>query len=98
MLAYFGVRDLRLFNPMRASAIQTLSASNVSAKVAAAFFENTVQVWDLSTREKVAEFETVFSSGGNRLALDDAGRKCVAAAWNKGNAEASSATKLIPES
>lgn len=69
---------------MRASAIQKLSVSKESSRVAAAFFESTVQVWDLFARKRVTEFETVLAFGGNRLALDGAGRKCAAAAWNKG--------------
>lgn len=69
---------------MQRSAIRELSASRESAKVVSALFEKTVQVWDLATREKLIEFETVFSFGGSRLALDAFGRKCVAAAWNKG--------------
>jgi hypothetical protein len=52
---------------MRASAIQKLSVSKESSKVAAAFSENTVQVWDLFAREKVTEFETVFSFGGGTV-------------------------------
>ena len=69
---------------MRASAIQQLAVSRDATKVAAAFHEETVQIWDLTTRERIKEFETVFHFGGNRLTLDAAGQKCVAAAWNKG--------------
>lgn len=69
---------------MRASAIRQLAVSREATKVAAAVFEKTVQIWDLTTRERIKEFETVFSSGGNRLTIDAAGQKCVTAAWNKG--------------
>jgi len=72
---------------MRASAIQQLAVSREATNVAAAFFEETVQIWDLTTRERIKEFETVFHLGGNRLTLDAAGQKCVAAAWNKGKRE-----------
>jgi outer membrane protein assembly factor BamB len=69
---------------MRASAIRELAASSESTRVAAAFFERRVQIWDLTTRELVKEFETVFGFGGRRLTLDAAGQKCVTASWNKG--------------
>jgi outer membrane protein assembly factor BamB len=70
---------------MRASAIRELAASRDATKVAAAFFEKTVQIWDLKTRERRAEFETVFTfGGGGRLALDAAGQKCVTAGWGQG--------------
>jgi outer membrane protein assembly factor BamB len=69
---------------MIASAIQNLATSSRSTRVAAAVFEKTVQIWDLKTRERIKEFETVFRFGGYRLTLDPAGEKCVAAAWKKG--------------
>jgi len=69
---------------MRASAIRELAASRDATKVAAAFFEKTVQIWDLATRERITEFETVFGFGGRRLALDAAGQKCVTAGWGQG--------------
>lgn len=74
----------RTLRQMRASAIRQLAVSAGATRVAAAVFEKTVQIWDLATRELVREFETVFCFGGNRLALDAGGQKCVAAGWNKG--------------
>jgi hypothetical protein len=69
---------------MRASAIRHLAASKRSSLVAAAFFEHRVQIWDLETKEMVKEFETVLSFGGNRLAMDSSGERCIAAAWTAG--------------
>ena len=69
---------------MRASAIRELTASRQSPRIAAAAFERMVQIWDLSAGEKVAEFDTVFSFGGRRLALDPSGKLCVAAGWTRG--------------
>lgn len=69
---------------MRKSAIRQLAVSCDSARLAAACFEKTVQVWDLTTREQIKEFETVFYFGGNRLAIDAVAQRCVTAGWNKG--------------
>ena len=69
---------------MRKSAIQQLAVSCDSTRLAAACLERTVQVWDLTTREQIKEFETVFYFGGNRLAIDAVGQRCVTAGWNKG--------------
>ena len=69
---------------MRASAIRELAASRNATKAAAAFFDKTVQIWGLTTRERITEFETVFVFGGRRLALDAAGQKCVTAGWGQG--------------
>lgn len=69
---------------MRASAIRCLAASQNSSRIAAALFEHKIQIWDLETRTMVNEFETVFSFGGNRLALDSFGERCVAAGWTGG--------------
>jgi WD40 repeat protein len=66
---------------MNSSAIRHLACARSSSIMAAGFFENTVQIWDLKTLEKASEFETVLSFGGNRPALDPAGEWCVAAAW-----------------
>src|SRR5215467_4503045 len=73
-----------MFIPMRASAIRYLAASRNSTRIAAALFEQKVQIWDLESRTAVREFDTVFSFGGHRLALDSLGERCVAAAWRGG--------------
>jgi hypothetical protein len=69
---------------MKSSAIRHLTASRRSTRVAAGFFENTVQIWELQKLEMVAQFRTVLSFGGNRLALDALGERCVAASWEDG--------------
>lgn len=69
---------------MKASAIRHLAVSSGSKKLAAAFFEGTVQIWDLQSHEKIADFETTLSFGGNRLALDRSGRLCATASWAGG--------------
>jgi hypothetical protein len=69
---------------MLASAISDLAVSSKSTRVAAAFSYRTVQIWDLTTRTLLREFETVFYFGGKRLTLDAGGQKCVTAGWNKG--------------
>lgn len=68
----------------RNSAIRELATSNASTRIAAAFFERTVQVWDVRSGEKTTEFETVFSFGGRRLAIDASGELCIAAGWTRG--------------
>jgi WD40 repeat protein len=69
---------------MRASAIRCMAASNRSSRLAAAFFERQVQIWDAEKAKCVNEFETVFSFGGPRLTLDPVGERCIAAAWQAG--------------
>jgi outer membrane protein assembly factor BamB len=68
----------------RSSAIRCLAASKNSTRIAAALFEQRVQVWDLRSGTTVCDFNTVFSFGGSRLALDSSGERCVAAGWNGG--------------
>lgn len=70
---------------MRASAIRELAASRVSTRIAAAFFEHTVQVWDVGAGERLAEFETIFSFGGCRVTMAPSGELCVAAGWTRGS-------------
>jgi hypothetical protein len=69
---------------MRASAIRYIAASQRTSRVAAALFERHVQIWDVETKSVVNEFETMFSFGGHRLALDPLGERCIAAAWKAG--------------
>lgn len=64
---------------MLASAIRELSASKNPAHIAAAFFENTVQVWDVRSRDKIIEFPTVFCAGAKNLAFAPGGKLLVAA-------------------
>jgi hypothetical protein len=46
----------------RDSAIRELAASTASTRLAAALFERTVQIWDVKSGERIAEFDTVYSS------------------------------------
>jgi len=46
--------------------------------------DRTVQIWNWSVGQRLAEFETVFETGGWRLALAPNGSTCVAASWKKG--------------
>lgn len=68
----------------RASAINEMAASWGSTRIAVALLERKVQVWDVRSGERIAEFDTVFSFGGRRLAIDASGELCVAAGWTRG--------------
>lgn len=68
----------------RATAIRCLAASKDSTRIAAALFKQRVQIWDIQSGATVSDFNTVFSFGGPRLALDSSGERCVAAAWKGG--------------
>jgi hypothetical protein len=61
-----------------------MAASNRSSRVAAAFFERRVQIWDAEKAKCLNEFATFFSFGGFRLALDPLGERCIAAVWRAG--------------
>jgi hypothetical protein len=67
-----------------ASAIYELSAALNAPRIAAAFVEQTIQIWDLATSKQVSEFESVLTGGGDRLTLHPEGEICVAAGWTKG--------------
>jgi len=66
------------------SAIRHLVAARSASTLLAGFADRTVQVWDLRACARNAEFETVLSFGGSRLALSPDGKRCVAASWNGG--------------
>lgn len=70
--------------PMRASAIRFLSTCRFSRRLAAAFWEKTVQIWDLDKREQVGQFDTGRAGGSNRVHLDPKGERGVVAAWAAG--------------
>jgi hypothetical protein len=69
---------------MRASAIRCMAASNRSSRVAAAYFERRLQIWDAEKAKCLNEFATFFSFGGFRLTLDPLCERCIAAAWQAG--------------
>jgi len=54
---------------MVASAISELSASKTPTWVAAGYFKDAVQIWDVSSRVKVTEFPTDYCSGARNLAF-----------------------------
>jgi hypothetical protein len=68
----------------RSSAIRQLAAARNAARLAAAFVERTIQIWDLERCEQLSEFDSVFDFGGHRVTLSPSGDICVAAGWTKG--------------
>jgi hypothetical protein len=70
---------------MRASAIRYLSTCRLSHRLAASFWEKTVQIWDLDLKEKVGQFDTGRVDGSNQLHLDLKGELGVVAAWSAGS-------------
>jgi hypothetical protein len=69
---------------MQNSAIRALVTAGRGPVIAAAFFERTVQIWESYAATRLAEFDTVFDSGGHRLAISPKATVCVAASWRKG--------------
>jgi hypothetical protein len=69
---------------MRGSAIRQLVAAQSAPRVAAAFVERRIQIWDLDSSEQLSEFNSIFEFGGHRVALNPSGDICVAASWKKG--------------
>lgn len=69
---------------MRDSAIHQLVACDTGSLIAAALSESTVQIWNWGQSQQVGEFETIFDSGGRRLALAAEGSICIAASWTRG--------------
>ena len=67
---------------MASSSIRHLAAARDIPRVAAGEFENTVSIWDTSTRAELSRFETVLDFGGRRLALSCSGERCYAAAYH----------------
>ncbi len=69
---------------MLASAIRELASSKHSTLIAAALFEKTVQIWDLTSREKISEFPTLYCSGAHNLLLSPDGETLVAGVSGRG--------------
>jgi WD40 repeat protein len=65
-----------------ASAIRHLAQSAGGDIIAAALFEHTVSLWDISTADRIAEFETILDFGGTRLALSQSEGACLTAAYH----------------
>jgi len=76
----------KLCNKVLGSSIRSLASGRLSTRVAAAFVERTVQIWQLRQCQKLAQFQTVYDFGGptGRLAMAPSGDRCAAAAWTAG--------------
>jgi hypothetical protein len=68
---------------MRDSAIRHLAVCDKSEIIAAALFEETVQIWSWKTGDQLGEFETVLDFGGQRMALTPNGMVCIAGSWGR---------------
>lgn len=66
---------------MKRSAIRHLATSPSGVCFAAAEFESKVSIWNINTKARISEFQAFFDSGGNRLAIDPLGERCVAGAY-----------------
>ncbi len=58
---------------MLASAIRELAVSNDSQRIAAAFFDKTIQIWDIESQKNISEFSTIFRMGAKNLAFSPLG-------------------------
>lgn len=68
---------------MQDSAIRHLAISDRAEIVAAALFEETVQIWSWKTGTQLGEFETVLDFGVRKLALTSDGTVCIAGSWGR---------------
>ena len=59
-----------------------IASSDNSSAFLTAEFDNYVYAWDICSFTSISKFETVLEYGGDRLAISDSGRFCVAAAYN----------------
>lgn len=64
--------------------IRSLATSRAGDFVAAAAFENSIEIWDLRTQSVVSRFGTFFGYGGKRLAIDQSGQTVVAGNYKRG--------------
>lgn len=69
---------------MSSYGISQLTSAASSPLVAAALDTGIVQTWDVLAGQKISEFNTFYSWGGFRLALNPAGTLCAAASWRGG--------------
>ena len=63
--------------------VRHLATSFGGTKAVAAAFAGTVSVWDVQSGEHVSTFETVLDFGGRRLAINERGNLCAAAAYSR---------------
>ncbi len=65
----------------RRQLIRHLSTSYDGTVIAAAEFEHHVQIWDIESHTRIAEFETTLDFGGRRLAISRDGKSCAVGAY-----------------
>ncbi len=63
--------------------VREVAASYAGRIIAAAEFKKTVHIWDLKLERQICCFESIFESGGKRLAISEDGKLCVAGAYDK---------------
>lgn len=62
--------------------IRLFASSWSGSVIAAAEFEHTVHIWDVTTERHLATFPTIMDFGGTRVAVTPDGTNCIAAAYH----------------
>lgn len=68
---------------MQRSKVRHIATSHRGRIFASGEFERRVQIWDLQSRQRVSEFDTILDFGGVRLAISEDGNHCVAGAYER---------------
>jgi len=76
--------------------VRFLTSSRDGDFLAAAHFHHAVQIWDFRRKRRVAVLETVFESGGRRLAIAGDGGLCVAAGYDEAGLVAYRIGRALP--
>lgn len=63
--------------------IRHISTSFKGPKITLAEFDKIVQIIDIVEKEKISEFETILDFGGKRVAIDNSGKICICASYEK---------------
>ena len=71
--------------------VRQIATSYTGPVAATGAFASTVATWDLTTKARLATFESVLDFGGRRLAVDEAGARCATAGYVTGGLVCSSA-------
>jgi WD40 repeat protein len=66
----------------RRQLIRHISTSYAGTVIAAGEFERHVQIWDIESQTRIAEFETTLDFGGTRLAISPNGKSCAVGAYH----------------
>jgi len=66
---------------MKGSAIRQLAGSHDWPLIAAGHFEHKVEIWNVTTFQKVTEFDTPLDFGGHRLAISSDGKILLAGSY-----------------